>query len=342
MFSAGSSCRPRHEPAELVFVTSEDSGDVTVIDARRDEVTKTIHAGKRPRGLRVSPDGTLLYVALSGSPKSPPKLVAGPAGAADDDQDGPRDDAADGIAVIDVARGAVTRVLAAGRDPESFDVSPDGKTLYVSNEESAEVSVVDLGSGRVVHTVKVGREPEGVTVSPDGRFVYVTSEADGEVDVIRAGSHEVLARIPTSMRPRAVAFSRDGARAYVTAELGGTLHVIDTASHAAVGQVRTGKTGVKPMGVVLSPDGAHAYVANGREGSVAVIDVATRRLERTVEGVGARPWGIALGKDGKKLYVAAMPDVAVVDVERGVVTKRIPVGRGPWGVAVATAGGSSR
>jgi YVTN family beta-propeller protein len=37
---------------------------------------------------------------------------------------------------------------------------------------------------------------------------------------------------------------------------------------------------------------------------------------------------------GSKLYVAAMPDVAVVDVARGVVTKRIPVEKGPWGVAI--------
>jgi YVTN family beta-propeller protein len=322
-------------------VSNEDSGDVTVIDPARDEVSRTIHVGKRPRGLRVSPDGTLLYVALSGSPKPPPRSRVATAGplpsAADEEPDAARDDSADGVAVVDLARGTVMRVLPAGRDPEAFDVTPDGQTLYVSNEETAEVTVVDVASSRVVRSVKVGREPEGVTVSPDGRFVYVTSEASSEVDVIRAGTGDVVARIPTTMRPRAVAFSADGAQAFVTAELGGALHVIDTTSQAAVGQISTGKSGVKPMGIAVAPDGSHVYVANGREGSVAVIDVAARRLERTIEGVGARPWGIAITPDGKKLYVAAMPDVAVVDVARGAVIKRIPAGGAPWGVAASRA-----
>ncbi len=325
------SCRRKPESPLRVFVTNEDSGSVTVIDAARDEVTATVHVGKRPRGVRVSADGKLLYVALSGSPKSPP----GPRVATFDDRDAPRDDAAEGIAVVDIERSAVVRMLPAGRDPEAFDVSTDGRTLYVSNEESAEVSIVDVPSAKVLRTSKVGGEPEGVTLSPDGRFVYVTSEAAGELDILRTGSGELVARIPTGMRPRAVAFNADGSQALVTAELGGIVHVIDTASRADVGQIRTGKTGVKPMGVAISPDGTHAYVANGREGSVAVIDVPSRRLERSIDAVGARPWGIAITPDGTKLYVAAVPDVAVVDVARGVVTRRIPVEKGPWGVAIS-------
>jgi YVTN family beta-propeller protein len=339
--AASASCRRHGNVVARVFVTNEDSGSVTVIDAARDEVTATLHVGKRPRGLRVSADGKLLYVALSGSPKSPPR-PPGPAAAVlpasapvDDDRDAPRDDSADGIAVVDVERGVVLRVLPAGRDPEAFDVSADGKTLYVSNEETAEVSIVDVATAKVLRSTRVGGEPEGVTIAPDGRFVYVTSEAAGEVDILRAGSGDLVARIPTGMRPRAVAFSPDGAQALVTAELGGVLHVIDTTSQAAVGQIRTGKAGVKPMGVAISPDGSHAYVANGREGSVAVVDVASRRLERTIDAVGARPWGIAITADGKKLYVAAVPDIAVIDVASGTVTKRIRGEGGPWGVAIA-------
>ncbi|MDB4943357.1 MAG: beta-propeller repeat protein [Labilithrix sp.] len=325
--SALPGCRRASNEALRVFVTNEDSGTVSVIDAARDEVIATIPVGKRPRGVRASKDGKLLYVALSGSRKSPP-------GAREDEPPAPRDDAADGIAVVDLAKGAVVQRLPSGRDPEAFDVSADGATLYVSNEETAELSVVDTRSAKITHVTPVGGEPEGVTLSPDGTQVYVTSEAAGEVDVLQAGTGALLARIPTGMRPRYVAFSGDGAQAFVSAELGGVLHVIDTTSRAAVGQIRTGKQGVKPMGIALAPDGTRAYVANGREGSVGVVDVASRRLEKNIDGVGKRPWGIAITPDGKKLYVAAMPDVAVVDVASGAVVRRIPVGDGPWGVAV--------
>jgi YVTN family beta-propeller protein len=52
--------------------------------------------------------------------------------------------------------------------------------------------------------------------------------------------------------------------------------------------------------------------------------------------VGQRPWGIALSPDGTKLFTANGPsgDVSVVDVATNEVKSKIPVGRGPWGVAV--------
>src|ERR1700755_1437162 len=58
-----------------VCVSNERSGTVTVIDGTSRKAVATIEAGKRPRGIPPSPDGTLLYVALSGSPiHGPPAL----------------------------------------------------------------------------------------------------------------------------------------------------------------------------------------------------------------------------------------------------------------------------
>src|SRR5205807_1294211 len=59
-------------PAVAVYVTNEASGDLTVIDASSQAAIATIPLGKRPRGLAVSPDRSLLYVALSGSPAAGP------------------------------------------------------------------------------------------------------------------------------------------------------------------------------------------------------------------------------------------------------------------------------
>ena len=106
---------------------------------------------------------------------------------------------------MDLATRKLVRVLKSGQDPETFDISPDGKTLYVSNEETAEMSVLDLASGEIRNKVTVGREPEGVTVSPDGKTVYVTSEEDGEVTAVDTGD----ARGP---RPHAHGEAPAGAR----------------------------------------------------------------------------------------------------------------------------------
>src|SRR5688572_16925234 len=51
------------ESAGRLLVTNEDSGDITIIDLARGEVAATVAVGKRPRGIRVSPDQKLVFVA---------------------------------------------------------------------------------------------------------------------------------------------------------------------------------------------------------------------------------------------------------------------------------------
>jgi len=85
---------------------------------------------------------------------------------------------------------------------------------------------------------------------------------------------------------------------------------------------------------VLSPDGSQVFMSLGRASAVAVIDVASRKLVRTITGVGARPWGVALNADGTKLYTANGPsgDVSVIDLASGKVEKKVATEGSPWGV----------
>src|SRR5688572_10221917 len=57
-----------------VYVTNEVSGDLSVIDPATHTTIATVPLGKRPRGIRVSPDRAQLFIALSGSPISPPGI----------------------------------------------------------------------------------------------------------------------------------------------------------------------------------------------------------------------------------------------------------------------------
>lgn len=327
-------------PATLVadgprlYVSDETGGAIVVIDPSTGQVLTRLPVGKRPRGLRVSHDGRQLFVALSGSP------IAGPG--VDESTLPPADRSADGIGVIDLTTGRLTRVLKSGQDPESFDLSPDGTVLYVSNEDAAEMSVVDVGTGTVRSRVKVGEEPEGVTVRPGGREVYVTCEADNEVVVIDTASGAIVARLKTGLRPRAVVFTTDGATAFVTNENDASITVIDAVRHRIAGRVRLPQAPgapipPRPMGVTMAPDESLVFASLGRAKSIAVIDVKRRALVRTIDNVGTRPWGIAVSADGRTLYTANGPssDVSMVDVATGNVTQRIATGGSPWGVVVA-------
>ena len=195
---------PAQPSAGRVFVTNEGSGDISVIDVAAQKVVTTIPVGKRPRGIRVSPDGSTLYVALSGSPIAPPGV--------DESTLPPPDKRADGIGVVSVADYKLLRIVKAGSDPEQTAVSQDGSRLFVANEDVGEASVVAVDDGHVLANLKVGGEPEGVEMRPDGQVVYVTSEEDSHVAVIDVTALEVLKTISVGPRPRSTAFLPDSSR----------------------------------------------------------------------------------------------------------------------------------
>jgi YVTN family beta-propeller protein len=313
--------------AERVYVSNEDDGTVAVIDADHGAVVATIAAGKRPRGLALSPDGKLLYVALSGLPKCPPPIT--------DEECArlPRDPAADGIAVIDTGSLARTRMLTGVSDPERVAVSRDGRRLYVSEEDAARLAVLDAARGRVLATVPVGREPEGVRVSPDGRWVLVTSEEDNTVTIVDARSHAIAARAAVGARPRDLAFSPDGRFAYVSGEADASLYRIAVPSGAPAAEFFKLRPQARPMGVALDAQRGRLYVGTGRAGTVAVVSLAGPSLVTEV-ACGGRSWGVALGAGGRRLYSPNGPagDVTIVDTETLAVTGRIATGRGPWAV----------
>src|SRR6185369_2834892 len=139
---------PAAPPAVGVYVTNETGGDLSVIDAGNGTVVATIPLGKRPRGIVASPDRTLLYVALSGSPIGGPNV--------DESKLPPPDRSADGIGVVDIRQRKLVKVLPSGPDPEQVAVSPDGKQIYVANEDIGQLSVIDTSDGHLIQSFKVG------------------------------------------------------------------------------------------------------------------------------------------------------------------------------------------
>jgi YVTN family beta-propeller protein len=317
-------------PEERVYVSDEDGGNVIVLSTVDDSVVARIAVGKRPRGLRISPDGTQLFVALSGLPK------AGPG--ADESKLPPADPKADGIGIVDLGSLKLLRVIPGGRDPELFDVTSDGKRLWVSNEDTAEASLVDIEAGKILRQVPVGKEPEGVGIHPGGKAVYVTNEADDTVSVLDIESGQPVALIPTGKRPRSVVFTSDGTRAFVANEMTHGVTIIDAQAHKRIGDLDLPGETVRPMGLVISSDGRTLYASGGRGKTVHVIalDDATPRVKSSIPEVGVRPWGIGVTHSGARLYTANGPtgDVSVIDTATGSVLRHIAVGGSPWGIAI--------
>src|SRR3954454_12022690 len=182
LLTAGLSANTQAAAGYHVFVSNEKSGNLTVISGGDFKSVATIPVGKRPRGIRASPDGKLVYVALRGTPiETPPQLDADgnpilKKNSDDDDEKAKSDKSADGIGLVDVARKKFLRKIPAGSDPENFVLNSDGSRIYIANEDVGAATVLNAANGKVITFVPVSREPEGVGLNPDETFFYVTCE----------------------------------------------------------------------------------------------------------------------------------------------------------------------
>ena len=316
-------CQHRAPGGERLYVSDERGDTVVAIDPATGGVTDTIPAGRRPRGLALSPDSATLYVALSGSPVG-------------DADDRPADRKADGIAVIDLATAKVGRVLPAGIDPATVIVSRDGQTLYAADAEGNAVSKVAADGSRAPLTAKVGEAPEGIVLRGDGKVLFVACNGSGQVMMLDTGSLRPVHKIKFKGGPRGLAASRDGKQIYVSLESSGKIAIL-SAADGKLGKVldlARGDKEIRPMGMVEAPDG-HLFVTTGRYGAVLEVDPQGGTIVRTIEHVGARPWGIALTADGTTLVTAngASGDVSLISRASGKIIRKLNAGVGPWAVA---------
>jgi YVTN family beta-propeller protein len=197
-------------PAQgTAYVSSEKDPAITLIDLATLSVKGTIPTCNRGRHIQLTSD-RLIMLACSES------------------------NAAD---VIDPATGKSLRRIPLGDEPEAFDLSPDGKTIYVSNEDEGAVSFIDAANGKVLKSIKVGKEPEGVKVSADGKTLYVTSEVASLVHG-STSSGTVVKNVKVGKRPRRMALTPDGKELWVTNELDASIGIIATATHTVVSSLK--------------------------------------------------------------------------------------------------------
>src|SRR6266487_4001098 len=255
------------------------------------------------------------------------------------------------------------RQVQLGERPYGAALSPDGRTLLVSNDGQwmQSIQVVDTSSGKVVQTISY-QTPQalwvGVAWSPDGRHAYASAGGNNKLGVYDvAGQHltegDPIA-IPTSTaspnpHPAGIAVSPDGKTLYAAENLADAVAVVDLATAKVTATVAVGHN---PYTVALGPNGRLAFVSNwGADtdaDSVSVIDTATLAVTSTISlapyggaPVGSSPNALAVAPNGGTLYVANAGDndVAVVDLEHASVRGLIPTAWYPTGLELSRDGG---
>jgi YVTN family beta-propeller protein len=135
-------------------------------------------------------------------------------------------------------------VVPVGRGSEGFDVSPDGKEVWVANALDATVSVIDLPTKKVVATLAANvPSANRLKFTPDGKLVLVSSGAN--LVVLDVATRQVVKRILVGHQGHGaggVLVEPNGARAFVSCGPDNYVAVIDLYTLEVTGHIEAGNS----------------------------------------------------------------------------------------------------
>jgi YVTN family beta-propeller protein len=132
-------------------------------------------------------------------------------------------------------------VVRVGNGSEGFDISPDGKEIWVANAGDGTVSIIDVASKRVTQTLAADvSSANRLKFTPDGKFVLISALRGADVTVIDAATRKTTKRIAVGHGAAGIVMQPDGARAYVACTPDDYVAVIDLHSMKVVGHIQAG------------------------------------------------------------------------------------------------------
>ncbi len=342
----------------LVYVTNEESNNVSVLNRQTGDVVAAVMVGKKPRGIAVSRgrERPRVYVANSDS---------------------------DSISVIDPTTNKVEVEIPIrfGRAPEGITVvriSPDRELIFTANYASDNVSVIDASTYQEIDKINTGDGPIALTADPPAdllsgsRFlnfedlnflrnyrqkffnVYVANKNSKDVSVIKMNAlngrfEGVVFQVAVQWSPITLATDYQRGKVYVGNYNYDNLSVIDIVQVAR--EFKSGivseitNVGNTVTGIIADPDIDRLYLLKEASSEIMILRPFSEAFGsmKTSMGpvigtiaVGNSPRSFIMDPEGRKLYVVnrGSDSVSVVDKTTSREEKVIPVGKKPYGIAM--------
>ena len=165
---------------KLALASCEFSGQMVVIDLQHQSIRTVIDLPNRngaamPQDVKISPDGTVFYVA---------------------------DMHANGLWEINAASFAIEGFLPTGAGAHGLYPSRDASVLYATNRSAGTVSVIDFATRQVIHTwVIPNGSPDMGGVSADGKVLWLSGRHSASVYALSTADGHVIATIPVGDGP---------------------------------------------------------------------------------------------------------------------------------------------
>ena len=304
---------PRRTPdlKNVLLVSLIGERQVAVIDPATQAVIARFPSPSGPHEITVSADGSLAYVADSGSgPSSPPgnsivvlDLRTLSVKTTLKTCDTPHDTRVSrdrrtlwvacaplkGVVELDAATGAIRKTFDTKLDGGWFvEITSDERTLFVPHMEAKALTMINRRTSEV-RTLVSGNTIFGVTVSPNGKEVWASDADEKRLLIINASTGKVVTTVAlgTGVGFSRLRFTPNGKQVVVVR--GSEFIIVDVQRRSIVSRLEMPHAGKV---VTVSGDSRHAFVSHPGADSVSVIELSSSKVERTFV-VGKQPDGIA-------------------------------------------------
>ena len=213
------------------YVTNQCDQNVGVIDVASAQQVSTIFTpAGNPFVVRVSPDGTRLFISTSSTT----------------------------VYIVDTQTLQIIGSVQVGFAPNAFAVHPDGRIIYVSASGSGTVSEIDMFTGIVLRTFTVGGIPQDMAVTRKGDRLYVAN-GSGYLSEVDLQSGQQTATIPLAGEAFGIGVTPDDGQAYVTIPSAGVVQIFNLNSRKLA---QTLPVGGNPRRIGFSQQGRIGAIAN--------------------------------------------------------------------------------
>jgi YVTN family beta-propeller protein len=132
-------------------------------------------------------------------------------------------------------------VVKVGNGSEGFDVSPDGKEVWVANSQEGTISIIDVATKKVSDTLNANvQSANRLKFTPDGAHVLVSGLRLENVVVFDARTRKELKKINIGHGAAGIQMQPDGSRAFVASTPDNYVSVIDLKTLEVTGKIDVG------------------------------------------------------------------------------------------------------
>jgi YVTN family beta-propeller protein len=248
-----------------IYVGSDRTGTLQVIDARSGRIEAQIPLGKDPNQLTLTRDGRYAYVPMRGE---------------------------DSVAIVELNPLRLLRKVPMNKGPHDAYTTEDGSRIYVGAQYGNAIGVFDPATFELLHQIPTSDGVRPLEPTRDGRILYAAlSNLLGFV-VVDPAARAVTRRVELGTLPHgvpkpyldtythAIQLVKDDTELWITDCVNDLVRVVRTSDLTEVAQIRVGKF---PHWFTVRPDGEVLFVSLWDSHAVAAIDIASRTVLANVQ-----------------------------------------------------------